>query len=693
LAGRGSGRGGTWRELPGLTGRRDPAFFRCYGDVVRSKLTVRGMVAGASLVACSGLLGIEEPPSGATAGRAGAGAAGSAGRGDSGGSGRATNAGGASGATAGVSNAEGGNADGGAPPDPSGGRAASAGGSSGTAGVPSQAGAGTSGGGMAGAGGSSGGGTGPMLGGECDGSPARACAENNRQLVLSCDEGAWTVLDTCLGSEQCDPANPGCSIIEQNCRHRENVCLGDREALDCEASLVNPPRLRCPFGCVDGVCSRGSGDDIIVHPEIIERPQELSEWPPKIDVCLRDSKAHEALFAVVRDEAEHSWGRYRDVTFVGWKDCAETIVQTRVEVEFVDDCASQLMRAVLLGAPNENAMGAERARIVTLCRRYLTASGVTAMLENDEALLRFVTRHAFGHVLGYEDARPEHEPNAMVQGLSASDADSLGLTGRLLHRNDPFFLLGKPHGALVTTTGMCLGPLKEDLDYSLVMVPCHDPLRVGDFELVDGAAVSVLDPPRCLRKNGTAVSVDPCEDVSAAARFDLGPARWSTPDRCVAPREARAGSAVSLFTCEDVGNPDQAWRFDIQKDEASGNSSARLRFDALDLCLTRTSDPPFLLDVPTLQPCDEGDDRQLFHLLGGGVIGRTAGEPPTPRCLRADLPDGTLYLDLCGLADAFFLSASLRTPGGQAITAQNGAVVSDAMSSPPDDRQIFDFYF
>jgi hypothetical protein len=272
----------------------------------------------------------------------------------------------------------------------------------------------------------------------------------------------------------------------------------------------------------------------------------------------------------------------------------------------------------------------------------------------------------------------------MVQGVSASDADSLTLTGRLLHRNDPFFVLGKPRGTLATTSGRCLAPLEGEL----VTVPCSDP-RAGRFDLTSGSVQLVVSgQTHCLSNKGATVGVSPCDDVSAAARFDLTGARWSTPERCIAPHEAQVGSAVSLFACRAVGDPSQAWQFDMQKDAMSGNVVARIRFEALDACLTRTSDPSFRLDVPTLQPCTEDEPRQAFQLLQSGIIGTSEN-----LCLRADLPNGALYLDICGLADAFWLSGSLQTTDRQAVTARNGKFVAESADSSPDDEQIFDLYF
>jgi hypothetical protein len=332
-----------------------------------------------------------------------------------------------------------------------------------------------------------------------------------------------------------------------------------------------------------------------------------------------------------------------------------------------------------LGAPSK-----AEGRRVSICRTYRTISGERAELASNEALLRFVTRHAFGHVLGWEDSELGDEPNAMVQGLAASNADALGLDGRVLDRYDLLLAPGKPRGTLVTTTGACLSRVADEL----VSLPCSDP-RSGRFELTsEGAVLLGEGASECLASSGSSVTFEPCEGLTASSRFTLERARWSTPARCVAPYETRNGSAAGLFACRDIGDAAQAWRFDIQAGTGSGEITARLHFETLGACLTRSSDPGFLYDVPTLEPCDTGDPRQVFVLYSGGVIGAPDGP-----CLTANRPDGALHLFTCAFADVFWLSGALRTSGGHAITARNGSFVAEALDSVPGDAQVFDFSF
>jgi hypothetical protein len=640
---------------------------------VQAKLRARVLLAGASVAACGGLLGIDEPPLDSSARAAGnAGNAGTAGVGPP----RGGTAG-----LAGSASAEGGagDASGGSPPEPAGG-GPSLGGASGSAGVHDDAGNGSSDGGTSGGSGTSGAGSGPRLGGECDGSRDRACAENNVQLVLRCEGGVWEVETTCLGDAQCAVALGECRSIDWRCRYREPVCTGAFTLLDCDADLIDPPVVSCPFGCESGACFPGSGDDLIVHPETLERPHTgVTYWANPIEVCVHDRSEHHALYDVVRDEAERSWGRYLDVDFTSWAECSGPVGAPRVELDLVDDCASRLVAPVALGAPST-----AEARRVTLCRTYRTAGGALVELASDDALLRFVTRHVFGHVLGWEDSRSEDAPSAMVQGLAASSAPALGLDGRLLGRYEPVVTPGKPRGSLVTTRGACLSRVGGEL----VALPCSDP-QSGRFELTAaGAALLGEAPPVCLSRNGGGVAFDACDGVPADARFELTRARWSTPDRCVAPYEIENGSAVALSDCGDIGDVSQAWRFELQTDAGTGDTNVRLRFESLGACLTRATDAGFLDDVPTLDACDDGDSRQLFALYAGGRIGLPSG-----LCLRANRPDGALHLYPCASADAFWLSGALHTTDGHGITAGDGSFVAEPLGSVPGDGQIFDFAF
>jgi hypothetical protein len=317
-----------------------------------------------------------------------------------------------------------------------------------------------------------------------------------------------------------------------------------------------------------------------------------------------------------------------------------------------------------------------------------------------EQLLRFVTRHQFGHVFGWEDDTRGDRPTALAVALRESDADSLVLTAALLRRYRFTTPYGhKPSGSLTTTTGSCLSPLQD----SLGLLPCSDP-GSGRFNLAGGQVASRVAASGCLGAtlDDPVVQLESCHSQPNGAGFSMLRARWATPDQCVMPETAAAGSPVITAPCAPVGDPSQAWHFDIIGQGTQGSTLARLRVAATGHCLGMPEESANSGDVLILKTCDEPSPLEhVFQLWPDGQMSIGSDRPSAGNnvlCLNWDAPQSVVYLGGCSF-DEYWFSSALETSAGLALTltVDQGSselrVTELAPSKLPSDQQIFDYVF
>jgi hypothetical protein len=649
---------------------------------------VRSVLLLVGLGGCAEILGLERPQ------RAEAGAAGGAGVSDRGagragaddGAGADHGAGAGEGGRAGEGARAGAGGAGGATPADggSGGRPADGGGSGDGAdsgGAPGGA-AGADDGGAAGASD-----PGPRLGAPCDGSVDFACTALEPNLLLLCLEGTWAIGESCFYDSFCDPERSECRPVDFMCTDRtEAFCDGRNELVDCGANRFEPPHFVCPFGCEAGRCRPGSGDELIVHTERVNPSGAVGFWREPIPVCFHDGGEDSALVAVIRDEVERSWGFLLDIEFTGWSVCSGEERNRRVELAFLDDCELRLGGPVLSGAPADG-----EARSVELCRTYYTAAGQHEALIEHEALLRFVARHQFGHVLGSADIDDAIHPVTMRRWLRASDP-GVGIT---FDDVDPYRLdYGqKLTGSLVTPSGACLSPEASGFR----SLPCSHPAS-GFFNLAGGQVESSrVETPGCLRVppgEAALVSLGACGDPSGQTELHFTHVRWGTPDLCVAPERAEPGSPLAVGPCAPAGDPTQAWWFEILAADFE-KLTARLRFGATGDCVGLL-EPAQAGVIPKLDACaDESDVQHRFFLWLNGVISHAG----SGLCPRWDVPRGVLYFDNRCDEYTYWISGALETPDGRLLSFTRDGELEElrAISPPagalPLPSQIFGWTF
>lgn len=525
---------------------------------------------------------------------------------------------------------------------------------------------------------------GPVLGGPCGKERQLACSPSEPLITLECKNGVWNLRTLCENTARCDPLRSECRELSPVCSALRPACMSGYPILyDCDANPFDPPQLLCPFECDRDHCVPGPKDGLAVHPELaFDAPLRTHQMP--IEVCFLDAAGDTALAAIVRDEAESSWGRLLDVEFSGWSECTPSADPSRLELEFVDDCPSGASHLVL----QQDTTGVSR---IGFCRTFRNLAGDPESMADHEALLRFVTRHQFGHVLGLKDNFSGAPRTVMTPSLVISEAARLvltrdALTGYILPKH-------KPPESLVTRYGACVSPIGSEIGRR----PCSEGAS-GRFLQVFDKIVSENGPEdRCLVAGaGSSVGLGSCQLTDAALRFAMPRLRWSTPDRCVVPYGSPSDGPIATAACDRVGAASQAWKFEIL-DASDGGVIAHLRFAQSRACLTAPRRPPVLGDIPVLGRCDDGLPQQVFELRTGGKIGMA------DLCLYWDTPDSVVYFDKCDLG--YWLSGAVETPAGLALTDDGDALSAkplaggaDPSGDPnarllPSDNQVFDLAF
>ncbi|HEX6275184.1 MAG TPA: hypothetical protein VFZ53_19225 [Polyangiaceae bacterium] len=562
------------------------------------------------------------------------------------------------------------------------------GGTGATAPTGGAAGSGPGGGGADGGGGAGGsGGFGlPDFGKPCRTEGTKACSTSRRDVVLRCAEGTWETDMVCSPTRLCN-ASAECQAVAPECIGQPlGKCLDDRDGLlvDCSSDPFTPTDRHCPYGCVDGACLPGSGDQLIVHTEL-QGSQEM-QWSDAIPVCFA-SDPGEALERITRSTVEQGWARYLDVDFTGFGTCTDEDT-TGVIMEFPRGCRGRL------ASPVTRDRSAAPVR-VGVCASYFDAAGTTEHeLVDNEALARFVIRHQFGHVLGLGEMQTSADAVVMKRTVRASDVDSTVWSHDIWLLEEDYGY--KPEGAIVHVSGRCLTAQGDTVG----LAPCAG-IASQVFrsfpDRIEG------DGGRCLVVNGypskPSVALADCSLSPPANVLAQRQSQWRAPGHCVVPRDtpAAAGGVLETRTCVEPFDAAATFSFEI-----TGNDGplalARIRYGSADLCV---SAPPTLtaalnIHAATLEPCDTG--ASVFTLGPGGQISLLVPGTETRRCLEWYSSHSVVHFRECRNLP-FVLSGPLETPGGLALASAEDEPLADLTvvalgpGDAPELGEIFDVHF
>jgi hypothetical protein len=653
-------------------------------------LLLLGLSAG-----CSDLLGLERPNlhvDDGAAGRGGTGAAGSAGAGITSGTG-------AAGAFAGAGHAAGGDAG-----DAAGGSAGEAaeGGEGGDVAAAGQGGVPASGGTAAGHAGATeagfggvagheagrgGEGTGgapfewPVPGGPCSTDGALACREPESTVRYLCDTGRWIETTPCIGSqpfhELCDRRTGACTPWICEDPGQSSCSVDGISALVCGPDRVTLDLVTCSAGCdpQTGACRELSSRQLLL--DRIE-PTELEGrlWPdPLIPVCFRgaepDADTLEAQ-AAVRLAVDTTWGRHSGASFQGWGRCSDEPLG--VEIELVDDCSGELGHIPRPGHP-----GSEQSLPVELCRSYIDAEGVRqpALGEpTDLALLAFVAKHMFGHVLGRPDTYYDPPPwQMMARTLHLDTYSDITLSeGEIEALRYDYG--EKPSQSLMAHNGRCLALASGEFTTEACDSSPNQRFQPAPSSLIH------VETDRCVRLEGGNVTAGACTEEAQFEAFLPERVRWiALRGRCVSVLASPAAGESPLATvaCDALWPADQAFTFEFPSQDS-------VRIVTASGSCVKWPEAWVQNAVPELGACGS---RDLFNVRDGHLS-------RDGHCLYA--PSSRVFFYPCSdFTDQHFSLSGAFELGGNALalvgTGDDAELAVLPVAFPPSPEQIFDYHF
>jgi hypothetical protein len=640
---------------------------------------------------CSDLLGLEAPNigGGEEVGRGGTGSSGKAGSFGTGGA-SGTGGGAAGGDTsfageAGEGSAgEIGNAAGGEAGEVSGGVGGEASGA-GKAGAASGGDTGTAGAGGieagAGRGGESGAGGAPIFewptpDAHCPTQGALACYLPNSVRRFVCDAGKWVETVACDGNyERCDRRTGACGPTV--CQNVGDAFCSGHYSLTCGPDRVTQDREHCALGCdlETGACEPLSTRELRL--DHVESAWEGRPWPdPLIPVCFRDAEpdaATRAEKAAVRLAVDTSWGRYSGAAFVGWSSCSGQ--SAGVEIELVDDCSGELARLPRAGYP-----GPGQALPVELCRSYIDLEGTRQPAHGeptDLALLAFVAKHVFGHVIGREHTYFDRDVlKMMARAVDLERYSEIELRAEDIEVS-VYHYGNKPPYSLVVPNGRCLA--LSSGEFKTEACDGSPPQR---FQSTLSSLVHV-DTDECVRLNDQDLTAGMCTGEESNEAFRPENVRWiAAKGQCVSvlANPAAGESPLAYDECDPLWPADETFSF-----EFSSAESVRIR-TANGTCV-KWPTTWGIIPIPELGPCD--GSRDVFEVREGR-LGRS-GQCLYPQSSRlrfrpcADYTDEQFYL-----SGQFTLSDTALALLG---TGDDAELTTLPVAFPPSPEQIFDYHF
>jgi hypothetical protein len=542
------------------------------------------------------------------------------------------------------------------------------------------------GGGTAGSSDAGGGGDGdefPNEGEPCATPGALACLGPAQKKRLICLGGMWTETDACKDDDlnierNCDRRSGACAVVPQECVRADpfdySACEGSLMR-SCGPDLVNIVVEECYFGCHpnDKTCNDESGGALIVD-RVPPTQGDFVFWPTPVPVCFEDEvidEVDDTDRAVIRDEVESTWGRYASIAFSGWGLCSippTDVAEVRISLE--PACESELARIPRYGYPGP------RAKLdLEICKRYVDDNGY---VEVDDALLRYVARHLFGHVLG----RAHDSVGDFMGGIiELSWIPDLVFGERTIDVFQQTYG-GKPSGSLVNAGGRCVGSPDGD---AVDMRVCDGSTETR-WQALKGQLVAE-DGTKCLRASGSgSASLWPCEPTAEDFVWETNDVQWrGYGGRCVTKSTASIYWSLVLEPCRALGDADQTWSFDFYEDR-------RVRIRRADNeCVHIPEADGEAPQWPELAPCDASDGAR-----DGLEITRSGQLALSGYCIESDASSNyAVRLSPCRAipAQSYYLSGPLGHDDGVLTLSSDGRLNAAPMSGAPSQAQIFDYHF
>jgi hypothetical protein len=512
-----------------------------------------------------------------------------------------------------------------------------------------------------------------------------ACTVASPHLVLECYSGVWRVKQWCEADQACIPEKSDveqaqCRNISGSCADSyTNVCQGQNVLVDCETFRPDRVLRQCPFGCREGACLPGTGDQLIVHtgPGGGAFTRRLT-----LPVCvLVENDGDEDLVGWIRDEVERTWARHTNFNFEGWAECP-TLPDEGVVLSFESACRGHLVNDI---DPRGTLVRLE------ICRSFYLESDAE-LQDVKEPLARFLGRHHFGHVIGVPDL-DSRRPTTMVRSIELTRITEYEISSAELGLTTGFCApdCRKHPGALVTYRGRCL----EAYDGSIVARTCaeHGEFEPQDFTLRMSELFMGADAQQCVTvaQVGQNTEVRAGECTPTNERFALKNAALRSLGFCAAPASlpATPGTALWIRACDAVPESWTGWSFEVTGANDIG-LLARIRYE--DLCVSVPGGAGAANLVLELRDCEEeqANGEQTFELRHNGEI--AFGD----NCFAWD-DEGSVYLNgYCGgsFSDHWTVTGALTTSTGLALTlTEDDGVTAQQLDGTPSETQTFDFYF
>jgi hypothetical protein len=413
-------------------------------------------------------------------------------------------------------------------------------------------------------------------------------------------------------------------------------------------------------------------------------------------VCFEEALA--AANVTVQDEVQRTWGRYSSVTFSGFQGC--TPESAGVRVTFVDGCVDELGGIDRLGYPGPG--GHSKLRI---CTSYV-ANGQTRT--SDEALIRFLARHEFAHVLGFTDETYLQESQRLMSQALRIDEWSQRLVTSEQIQNIQNWYGPKPRGSLVTPKGECLA-YREESGFSVgfcegsaeqtflsVGQRLLHPATRGCFNKLSGSdSVEILS---CVDS-----SEPPAEQAWTFSNVEWrGFGGWCVYRRSEDEDLLRLRSELGFWPCTLFEPEDRTWHFEF----AELGAKVRIRHAVSAAsglnCVGAKRVPRgnSMVWYPAMIACEQST--AWLDVTGGGQLavgGNCFGGKE--RLAETDPKlSGLVDLTACNrLPEQYFsLSGRIETRDGYSLTRTetDGAfagIEAGLTLTPTSDGQTFDYYF
>jgi hypothetical protein len=435
----------------------------------------------------------------------------------------------------------------------------------------------------------------------------------------------------------------------------------------------------------------------------MERPPtiqtELAFWPgPTIPVCFVNPEADEytrAASTFIPDEIERKWGRYAGIGFTGWNACTDESIGVKVTFVALDTrspCIDELGGIDRIGYP-----GIGGSVNLKICMRYTDAEarGRTA----NEALIRLVALHEFGHVLGFDDLAKYYEPNEfMASAINGDRAENYLFDRQHVWRLQQAYGR-KPSGSLVDARGHCLTVTSAELGFEA----CDgNPSQAFDFK---NGQLWHAQTGNCLHADSStgAIDLSPCVSEGTAPADEQS---W-LPDRdwlrgfggqCVT-------NEVYLRNC--LAYPSEAPPSGVEF--VDGGRRIRIVTGASTCAeaVEPSNEPPKVSDLGACDSCTDPypacTDPDRFKLESDGrleIDGRCFETPVTSAPEEwAEPSEGAVVLLPCALRPNMYWNLTSRwvNQAGQILTRSTDTGTPVLVTHPIEDaatpNDFFDFYW